>query len=57
MNPARAARLNQNMKIMNGTGGPPKERDYDAGSTTCQVTIAIASEFVDAILTSKPDSE
>jgi hypothetical protein len=34
-----------------------EERDDDAGRTTRQVTIAIASEFVDAILTSKPDSE
>lgn len=34
-----------------------KERDDGAGHTTRQITIAIASEFVDAILASKPDSE
>jgi hypothetical protein len=34
-----------------------RERDEGAGHRTRQITIAIASEFVDAILTSKPDSE
>jgi hypothetical protein len=34
-----------------------RERDEEAGHTTRQITIAIASEFVDAILASRPDSE
>ena len=34
-----------------------RERDQGAGHKTRQVTIAIASEFVDTILASKPDSE
>lgn len=34
-----------------------RERDEEAGYQTRQITIAIASEFVDALLTSKPDSE
>ncbi len=34
-----------------------RERDTGDGHTTRQITIAIASEFVDAILISKPDSE